>query len=49
MPITQLLERNARELGGEVALVEINPDVQEVRRVTWKEYSLVESSASSAF
>ena len=49
MPITQLLERNAREVGDEVALVEINPDVQEVRRVTWKEYSLVESGASSAF
>ena len=49
MPITQLLERNAREFGDEVALVEINPDVQEVRRVTWKEYSLVESGASSAF
>ena len=34
MPITQLLERNAREYGDEVALVEINPDIQEVRRVT---------------
>ena len=49
MPITKLLERNAREFGDEVALVEINPDVQEVRRVTWKEYSLVESGAASAF
>ena len=28
MPITKLLERNAREFGDEVALVEINPDVQ---------------------
>ena len=25
MPITKLLERNAREYGDEVALVEINP------------------------
>ena len=49
MPITQLLERNAREYGDEVALVEINPDIQEVRRVTWKEYSLVESGSASAF
>ena len=49
MPITQLLERNAREFGNEVALVEINPDVQEIRRVTWKEYELIESGASSEF
>ena len=49
MPITQMLERNARDYGDEVALVEINPDVQEIRRVTWKEYSLVESGASSEF
>ena len=49
MPITQMLEKNAREHGGEVALVEINPDVQEIRRVTWKEYGLVESGASSEF
>ena len=49
MPIIQLLERNAREYGDEVALVEINPDIQEVRRVTWKEYSLVEPGSASAF
>ena len=28
MPITDYLERNAREYGNDVALVEINPDVQ---------------------
>ncbi|MBQ8088602.1 MAG: acyl--CoA ligase [Clostridia bacterium] len=49
MPITDLLERNAREFGDEVALVEINPDVRETRRVTWKEYSLVESGGETAF
>ena len=49
MPITELLERNARDYGGEVALVEINPDVQEIRRVTWKEYELIESGASTEF
>ena len=27
MPITELLERNAREYGSDVALVEINPDI----------------------
>ena len=33
MPITELLERNAKEFGSETALVEINPEVREVRRV----------------
>ena len=35
MPITELLERNAREYGSDVALVEINPDIKEKKRVTW--------------
>ena len=38
MPITELLERNAREYANDICLVEINPEVKEVRRVTWKEY-----------
>ena len=42
MVITELLERNAREFGDEVALVEINPDVKETRRTTWRDYELVE-------
>ena len=46
MPITELLERNAHEYCHETALVEINPEVKEVRRVTWKEYELIESSAA---
>ncbi|MEE1199918.1 MAG: class I adenylate-forming enzyme family protein [Christensenellales bacterium] len=45
MPITQLLENNARMFPGEIALVEINPDMKEIRRVTWKEYELIESGA----
>ena len=28
MPITELLERNAREFPKDIALVEINPDIQ---------------------
>lgn len=43
MPITELLERNARLYGSDVALVEVNPEITEVRRVTWKEYELIES------
>lgn len=46
MPITQYLERNAREFGKEVALVEINPELKEKSRVTWKDYSLVEAIPS---
>lgn len=42
MPITQILERNAREFGNDVALVEVNPEIRETRRVTWKEYELIE-------
>ncbi|MCR4647701.1 MAG: acyl--CoA ligase [Lachnospiraceae bacterium] len=42
MPITELLDRNSREFGSEVCLVEINPEIKEVRRVTWKEYELIE-------
>lgn len=41
MPITDLLERNAKLYGNETALVEINPEIQEKRRVTWKEYDLI--------
>ncbi|EHL70737.1 class I adenylate-forming enzyme family protein [Cloacibacillus evryensis] len=49
MPITDLLERNAREFCHETALVEINPEVKELRRVTWKEYELIESSPAESY
>ncbi len=42
MPITELLERNAREYANDTALVEINPQLMEKSRVTWREYSLIE-------
>ncbi|MBQ3427890.1 MAG: acyl--CoA ligase [Clostridia bacterium] len=47
MPITELLDRNAKQYGDEVALVEINPQVMEHLRVTWKEYSLIETDPSN--
>ena len=40
MPITKYLERNADEFGKDCALVELNPEVKENRRITWKEYDL---------
>ena len=42
MTIIELLERNAREWPNDTALVEINPDQPETRRVTWHEFDLVE-------
>lgn len=42
MPITELLERNAKLYGNDVALVEVNPELTETRRVTWREYELIE-------
>ena len=49
MPITDLLERNAKLYGDEVALVEINPEVQEPLRVTWKEYDLIQPTSSKPY
>ncbi len=42
MPITDLLERNHKLYGEETALVEINPEIREEQRVTWKEYELIQ-------
>ena len=48
MPITDLLERNAREFPFDISLVEINPEQIEINtRKTWKEYELIESSSHS--
>ena len=49
MPITDLLERNSKLYGDEIALVEINPDVREKPRVTWKEYELIQPSAAGPY
>lgn len=44
MPITELLERNAREFPFDISLVEINPEAEANARRTWKEYELIESN-----
>ena len=49
MPITDFLERNSREFGDDVCLVEVNPERKEARRVTWREYELIESSSSEYY
>ncbi len=45
MPITKFLERNAELYKDDVSLVEINPEIQENSRVTWREYSLIEQGS----
>ena len=42
MPITEILEHNAAAFGNDIALGELNPSILEPRRVTWKEYELIE-------
>ena len=42
MVITEFLERNAKEFADDTALVEINPQVINETRMTWKEYSLMQ-------
>ncbi len=49
MPITEFLVRNAELYEDEVCLVEINPDIREKERITWKDYSLVEPERSKNF
>ena len=42
MPITNLLEQNCKLYGDDVALVELNPAIKDMRRMTWKEYDLMQ-------
>lgn len=49
MPITDLLERNSKLYGHEIALVEINPEIQEEQRVTWKEYALIQPTSTAPY
>ena len=49
MPITDLLERNSKLYGEEVALVEINPEIREEQRVTWKEYELIQPTSTTFY
>lgn len=49
MPITELLERNAELYGNDVALVEVNPELTEIRRKTWRDYDLIEPDPISFY
>ena len=49
MPITDLLERNSKLYGDEIALIEVNPEIEEPQRVTWKEYELIQPTSSAPY
>ncbi len=42
MPITEYLETNAKKCPNDCALVELNPEMRDTRRITWKEYDLTQ-------
>ena len=44
MTIVDMLRHNAATWPNETALVEVNPEMQENRHVTWREYDLVEAT-----
>lgn len=46
MPVTDLLERNHKLYGDEVALVELNPTMKDTKRKTWKEFDLVQQTSN---
>ena len=49
MPITDILDKNCRLYGDDVALVEINPEMPETKRTTWKEFDLIEPSRAAYY
>ena len=49
MPITELLEKNHAEARDEVALVEINPDMEAHKHVNWMEYELIQPAETSYY
>ena len=49
MPITQYLQRNARQWPDDIALVELNPAAEAKSLTAWKEYDLTEPSAEGPY
>ena len=49
MPITEQLEENARKYGNDVCLVEINPQIQETRRMLWKDFDLIQPTSDLCY
>jgi len=49
MPITELLENNAKLYGSKICLTEINPGVEDNQDLSWKELALVETAHDSRY
>ncbi len=47
MPVTDYLELNHKLYGDEVALVELNPTIEDTRKYSWKEYDLVQRTGKT--
>ena len=49
MPITEILQKNADFYPNDIALTEINPQFEDTRRMTWREYALIETGKSDVY
>ena len=49
MPITEILVRNAAFYPNDTALVEINAALEPTEKLTWKEYSLMQSTGGESY
>lgn len=49
MLITEMLERNAKLYPNDTSLVEINPEQQPDRAITWREYNLIEGTPGERY
>ncbi len=49
MPITEILKRNCELYGNDICLTEINPELPETRRLTWRDYELVQSTSKATY
>jgi len=49
MPITEILVRNAQLYGQDTALVEVNPEFEPDRNMTWREFSLIETAPGGKY
>lgn len=49
MPITEILKKNADFYPNDIALTEINPQLEDETHKTWREYSLIEAKKGEAY
>lgn len=49
MPVTDLLIRNAEKYPDEIALIELNPTMEETRKMSFKDYDLVQQTEVKPF